>query len=197
MTESEAGKLGKEKGVRSWLHVGWTHKRHPLWPDAAELWGTLHLEQKAHLDQGSMHPPRLWTRCVVSILVGSLVDHIWCFNCFHVRRSWRRCMWFGFTTIKHLIQRRKSCLSTFQSHERSPQSAVIVVLPIAEDNLHSWWRRYVWKHFVSNSYQKGCHSVVGLCWWFVNGFTRSTRRRKPFEEVDGDLENENYRAYRL
>ena len=34
-------------------------------------------------------------------------------------------------------------LSTFQSHERSPQSAVIVVLPIAKDDLHSWWGRYV------------------------------------------------------
>ena len=31
---------------------------------------------------------------------------------------------------------------TFQSHERSPQSAVIVVLPIAKDDLHSWWGRY-------------------------------------------------------
>ena len=101
----------------------------------------------------------------------------------HVCRSWRRCLWFSFTTIKHLIQRRKSCLSTFQSHERSPPSTAFVVLPIAKDDLHPWRGRYFWKYFVSNSHQEGCHSVVSICWWLAHSFTRSSRRRKPLKKL--------------
>ena len=70
MTESEARKLAKEKGVKiltsRWVN---TQKTPTLARCRFSCRGTLHLERKAHLDQGSMHPPRLWTtlRCVLAL----------------------------------------------------------------------------------------------------------------------------------
>ena len=147
MTESEARKLAKEKGVKI-LTSRWVNtQKTPTLAGCRLVVRDFASGAESAFRSGTYAPTSSLDslRCVLAL--ASLWD-LWLITsdvstAFMYAEVEEDACDLVFTTIKHLIQRRKSCLSTFQSHERSPQSAVIVVLPIAEDNLHSWWGRYV------------------------------------------------------
>ena len=131
MTESEARKLAKEKGVKI-LTSRWVNtQKTPTLARCRLVVRDFASGGESAFRSGIYAPTSSLDslRCVLAL--ASLWD-LWLITsdvstAFMYAEVEEDACDLVFTTIKHLIQRRKSCLSTFQSHERSPQSAVIVV----------------------------------------------------------------------